>query len=119
MAAATILGLPLAADDPPMTQLRVEVKNIHDKPVERASVIVRFVKGRSVKKFGKKIRRSWEMKTNQDGVAKIPPLPQGTVTVQVIAKGYQTYGERFEVDEEEKTIVVKLNPPQSQYSAHQ
>lgn len=119
LAAATILGLPLAADDPPMTRLRVEVRNIHDKPVERASVIVRFVEGRSIKKFGKKIRTQWEMRTNQDGVAKIPPIPQGKVLVQVIAKNYQTFGERFEVEEEEKTIVIKLNPPQTQYSAHQ
>lgn len=119
LAAATILGLPLAADDPPMTRLRVEVRNIHDKPVERASVIVRFVEGRSIKKFGKKIRTQWEMRTNQDGVAKIPPIPQGKVLVQVIAKNYQTFGERFEVEEEEKTIVIKLNPPQTQYSSHQ
>jgi hypothetical protein len=39
--------------------------------------------------------------------------------VQVIAKGYQTFGNTFEVEEEEKTIEVKLNPPQPQYSAHQ
>jgi hypothetical protein len=119
LAAATILGMPLAADDPPMTRLRVEVRNIHDKPVERASVIVRFIEGRSIKKFGKKIRTQWEMRTNQDGVAKIPPIPQGKVLVQVIAKNYQTFGERFEVEEEEKTIVIKLNPPQTQYSAHE
>ena len=119
LAAATILGLPLAADDPPMTRLRVEVRNIHDKPVERASVIVRFVEGRSIKKLGKKIRTQWEMRTNQDGVAKIPPIPQGKVLIQVIAKNYQTFGERFEVEEEEKTIVIKLNPPQTQYSAHE
>jgi hypothetical protein len=37
----------------------------------------------------------------------------------VIAKGFQTFGEIFEVDEEEKTIEVKLNPPQAQYSSHQ
>jgi len=37
----------------------------------------------------------------------------------VIAKGYQTFGQTFEVMEEEKTIEVQLNPPQPQYSAHQ
>ena len=119
LAAATVLGLPLSADDPSMTKLQVEVKNIYDKPVERASVIVRFVKGRSVRKFGKKIRTNWETRTNQDGIAKIPSIPQGTVTVQVIATGYQTFGGTFQIDEEEKTIVVKLNPPQPQFSAHQ
>ncbi len=106
------------ADDPPMTTLRIEVKSIHDKPVERASVIVRFVKGRSIKKLGRKIRKNWELRTNQEGVAKIPPIPQGTVLVQVIAKGYQTFGQEFEVEEEEKTIEITLNPPQPQYSSH-
>lgn len=112
-----MLTLPLAAD-PPMTKLRIEVKNIYDKPVERASVIVRFIEGRSWKKFGKKIRRHWEMRTNQEGVATIPPIPQGKILVQVIAKNYQTFGGKFEVEEEEKTIVVKLNPPQPQHSVH-
>jgi uncharacterized GH25 family protein len=101
------------------TKLRIEVKNIDDKPVDRASVLVRFVEGRSVAKLGKKIKTSWELKTNQEGVATIPPIPQGQILVQVIAKGYQTYGEKIEINEEEKTVEVKLKPPQSQYSAHQ
>ncbi|MCL5745098.1 MAG: carboxypeptidase-like regulatory domain-containing protein [Acidobacteria bacterium] len=108
----------LWADDP-MTKLKIAVTTQGGKPIDRASVIVRFVEGRSVAKFGKKIRTSWEMKTNQDGMAKIPEIPQGKILVQVIAKGYQTYGQTFDVDQQEKTIAVKLNPPQSQYSAHQ
>ena len=110
---------PLAAEeDDGTTRLRIEVKNLHDKPVERASVIVKFVEGRSVVKFGKKIRTRWELRSNNEGVAKIPPIPQGKILVQVIAKGYQTFGETYDVDETEKTIEVKLNPPQPQYSAH-
>lgn len=112
-----LLGLPLAAD-PPMTRLRIEVKTLADKPVDRASVVVRFVEGRSIAKFGKKIRTNWELRTNQDGVAKIPPIPQGKILIQVIAKSYQTFGQTYDVNEEEKTIEVKLNPPQPQYSAH-
>jgi hypothetical protein len=101
------------------TKLRIEVRTIEDKPVDRASVLVKFVEGRSVVKLGKKIRTSWELKTNQEGVATIPPIPQGQILVQVYAKGYQTFGQKFDVNEEEKTLEVKLNPPQSQYSAHQ
>jgi len=101
------------------TKLRIEVRNLEDKPVDRASVLVRFVEGRSVVKLGKKIRTSWELKTNQEGVATIPPIPQGQILVQIIAKNYQTFGQKFDVNEEEKTIEIKLKPPQSQYSAHQ
>ncbi len=107
----------LAAAD--MTTLTIEVKSLSDRPVERASVIVKFVKGRAKMKLGKKILKTWETRTNQDGVAKIPPIPQGTIQVQVIAKGYQTFGQVFDVDDEAKTIEVKLNPPQQQYSSHQ
>jgi hypothetical protein len=105
--------------DPNMATLRIEVKTLGGKPVERASVVVRFVEGRSIVKFGKKIRTNWETRTNTEGVAKIPPLPQGKILIQVIAKGYQTFGQEFEITEEEKTIEVKLNPPQPQYSVHQ
>ncbi len=102
-----------------MTTLTIEVKNNDGKPIDRASVIVRFVKGHSAVKFGKSIKTSWEMKTSQEGRVTIPPIPQGTILVQVIAKNYQTFGDNFDVDEAEKTLSIKLNPPQSQYSAHE
>jgi len=117
LAATLALAFPLPAEQE-MTKLQVEVKNVDGKPVDRASVIVRFVEGRSKVKLGKKITTRWELRTNQQGMAKIPPIPQGKILVQVIAKGYQTYGKTHEIEEEEKTIEIKLNPPQSQYSAH-
>ena len=87
------LALPLLAGD--MTKVRVKVMNLDGKPVDRASVVVKFVKGRSAVKLGKKVMTHWEMRTNQDGIAKIPELPQGQLLVQVIAKGYQTFGGTF------------------------
>lgn len=102
-----------------MTTLTVEVKTPSGNPVDRASVIVKFVHGRAKMKLGKKILKTWETRTNQEGLAKIPPIPQGSIQVQVIAKGYQTFGQVFEIDEEQKTVEVKLNPPQDQYSSHQ
>lgn len=102
----------------PMTTLRIEVSNDIGKPVDRAGVIVRFVKGRSVAKLGKKIVRSWELRTNSEGWVKIPPLPQGEILVQVIAKNYQTFGGTFDVSEEERTIQIKLQQPQKQFSNH-
>lgn len=120
-ALALCLGLmaTVSAAPPPMTTLRVEVKTHTDRPIERASVIVTFIEDRTHMKIGKKIPVTFELKTNMEGMAKIPPLPQGKIKVQVIAKGYQTFGELFDVNEPEKTIEVKLNPPQQPYSAHQ
>lgn len=116
--ALVALALPLAADDNE-TNLRIEVKTLSDRPIDRASVIVKFVRGRNYAALGKKMRTTWELKTNQEGIAKLPAMPQGEIRVQVIAKGYQTYGQTFEINEAEKTIEVKLNPPQPQVSAHQ
>jgi uncharacterized GH25 family protein len=108
--------LPLAAAD--QTNLKVVVTNQAGKPVDNASVIIKFVQGRSKVKFGAKDRREWDMKTNQEGMVKIPAIPQGKILIQVIAKFYQTFGETFDVEQDEKTVEIKLNPPQAQYTAH-
>ncbi len=111
-----VAGSARAAD---MTRLNIVIKTQSGKPIDRASVVVRFIEGRSIVKLGKSIRTTFEMRTNQDGEVKVPEIPQGKIRIQVIAKGYQTYGQIHEVNEPEKTIEIKLNPPQQQYSSHQ
>ena len=119
VAALGLIALaPVGFAATPMTKLKVSVVTLGGKPVDRASVVVQFVEGRSIVKLGKKIQTHWEMRSNQDGIAKIPSIPQGKIRIQIIAKGYQTFGGVFDVAEEEKTIEIKLNPPQPQYSAH-
>ena len=116
-----LLTLPLLsalrADDL-TTRLRIEVKTKAGHPIDRASIVVKFIEGRSKVKLGKKIVKTWELRTNQEGWAKIPPIPQGKLLIQVIAKGYQTYGQTFDVNEEERTIEVTRNEPQAQHSVH-
>lgn len=90
------------------------VSAINAKPIDRASVIVTFKSGVGVNL--KKIQTRWETKTNQDGTAELPLMPQGKITVQVIAPNYQTFGDAFETNQEQQTIEIKLNPPQAQYS---
>ena len=102
----------------PMTKLNMVVTTESGRPIDQASVIVRFVRGHAVFKL-KKLRTTYELRTNQDGEAKVPEIPQGEIRIQVIAKGYQTFGQIFDVTEEEKTIEIKLNLPQQQYSSHQ
>jgi len=102
----------------PMTTLQIQVLTPGGRPVDRASVIVTFVKGRAKMKLYKKETTHWELKTNQQGMAKIPPIPQGTIRIQVIATNYQTFGDSFDIEEPEKTVTVQLKDPQSQYSAH-
>ncbi|MDZ7639753.1 MAG: hypothetical protein U5J83_16125 [Bryobacterales bacterium] len=115
---AAALALPALADDPDMTNITVEVMTQKEKPVPRASVVVRFVEGRSIVKLGKKIMTSYQLRTSNEGKVVVPPIPQGKILIQVIAKGFQTYGEYHEIYEETRTVPIKLKPPQSQYSAH-
>ena len=110
-----VTALTLTAGD--TTSLTIHVTNQAGKPVGNASVVVRFVAGRSIKLT--KIRKEWELRTSEEGMAKMPPLPQGKILVQVIAKNYQTFGGTFDVEVDEKVVDVVLNPPQKQYSVHE
>jgi 5-hydroxyisourate hydrolase-like protein (transthyretin family) len=105
--------MTLTASDP--VKLTVHVASATSgKPIDRASVIVRFKSGIGVNL--KKIQTSWETKTNQDGNVTLPEMPQGKIMVQVIANYYQTFGGDFTTDQPVQTIEIKLNPPQAQYS---
>jgi Carboxypeptidase regulatory-like domain len=114
---AGLLAVPAFAKE--LSTVQIKVTNLSGKPVDRASVVVKFVKGRSAIKMGKKQLTHWETRTNDNGLVKLPQMPQGEILVQVIAKGYQTFGQKYDVDEDDKTIEIKLNPPQPQYSAHE
>ncbi|HWE50348.1 MAG TPA: hypothetical protein VG273_11185 [Bryobacteraceae bacterium] len=99
----------------PGTKLTVQVNSsLSGKGIDRASVIVHFTEGRNINL--KKIRTTWETKTNQQGNVSIPEIPQGKITIQIIAENYQTYGNVYELKDPEQTIEIKLNPPQAQYS---
>ncbi|MGA2182766.1 MAG: carboxypeptidase-like regulatory domain-containing protein [Bryobacteraceae bacterium] len=113
-----LCALPLVAA-PPMTTITVKVTSLTGKPVDRASVIVKFISGHAKLKLGKSILTQYQLQTTQEGEAKIPPIPQGKIQIQVIAKNYQTFGDVFDITETEKTVEIKMNPPQSQYSVHE
>jgi hypothetical protein len=113
-----VAATTLLVADPQKSTVKVEVKNQFDKPVENASVILDFLGSHQITKLGKRKATHWEVHTNQQGIATFPPVPYGTIQVQVITKKYQTFGEKLEVDSDEKKVEVKLNSPQGQYSAH-
>jgi hypothetical protein len=113
-----VAATTLLVADPQKSTVKVEVKNQFDKPVENASVILDFLGSHQITKLGKRKATHWEVHTNQQGIATFPPVPYGTIQVQVITKKYQTFGEKLEVDSDEKKVEVKLNAPQGQYSAH-
>lgn len=115
--ALAVVGSMLLASTPETT-ITVEIKNQFDKPVENAAVILDFLGSHQITKMGKRKPIHWEVRTNLEGIAHFPPVPQGTVQLQVVTKQYQTYGQKLDVDTEEKKVDIKLNPPQKQYSVH-
>ncbi|HEY9141462.1 MAG TPA: carboxypeptidase-like regulatory domain-containing protein [Bryobacteraceae bacterium] len=114
------LALSIAWASGPMTELQIAVKTEGGHPIDRAEVIVRWRANAKhpAARYGKAVNTTFEMRTNQDGIARVPPIPQGDILIQVNAKGYQTFGKVFVVEEDQKSIDVVLNPPQQQYSAH-
>ena len=96
-----------------MTKLKVIVTAGEDKPVANASVYVRFNTPGGFLHHEK--QQEMNFKTNQDGSVKIPEVPQGKILIQVIAKGWHTYGKWYDIEKDEETIVVKLTPPPHWY----
>jgi hypothetical protein len=117
---AVLLASVFAASAADLTKLKIVVKTEHGRPIDRAEVIVRWRANEKHPRasFGRAVRTTFEVRSNQEGEASFPTVPQGNILVQVNAKGYQTFGKVFQVDEDERTIEVNLNPPQQQYSAH-
>lgn len=82
------------------------------KPVDNASVYVRYVEERKLAK-DKKIEMN--LKTNLSGVVHVPEIPQGKFVIQVIADGWKTYGEYYDVNQPEQTINITLARPPKWY----
>lgn len=99
---------------PPTSKITVTVtKATNGKPVENAAVIFHPI--RNGKDEG-----GLELKTDENGKAKLDVIPIGdTLRLQVIAPGYQTFGNDYPVKADTKEISVKLRHPAQQYSIYQ
>ena len=98
---------------PGFARLRIEVTaGEKNKPVESASVYVRYVEERALRK-DKKIEMN--VKTNKEGVVKVPDVPKGKVLIQVIAEGWKTFGRWYDISGDEEVIQIKLEKPPRWY----
>jgi hypothetical protein len=82
------------------------------KPIDSASVYIRYVEER---KLGKDKKIEMNLKTNQSGVCHVPIIPPGKFVIQVIAEGWKTYGEYYDVSDTEQTIKISLVRPPKWY----
>jgi hypothetical protein len=95
---------------PPTARIEVTVlRDFNGKPIENAAVIFHGVHDKS----------NMELKTNEEGKSVIDVLPiGGPVRLQIIAKGFQTFGDDYEVDKPELSIVIRMKRPGEQYSIY-
>jgi hypothetical protein len=82
------------------------------KPVDSASVYIRYVEEH---KHGKDKKIEMNLKTNQSGVCHVPVIPPGKFVIQVIAEGWKTYGEYYDINQTEQTINITLVRPPKWY----
>ena len=92
----------------------VVLKDDNGKPVRNAGVVMH-----SVDKNDKQERGGLELKTDAEGKASFDGVPYGKLRVQVLARGFQTYGEDYEVNQPTMEITIKLKRPDSQYSIYE
>lgn len=105
--------LPGAEDETSRLTLQV-LREENKKPVANAHVVVKFV----TEKILKDKRTSWEAKTNRNGVLVLNDIPTGPIKIQVIASGYQTYGDDYQLTKTEEELTILLKLPQGQFSAY-
>jgi hypothetical protein len=72
-----------------------------------------------VKKDGTQSRGGLELKTDSEGRTSFDGVPYGKLRVQVLAPGFQTFGEDYEINQREMEITVRLKRPQKQYSIYE
>lgn len=89
------------------------IKDDNGKPVRNAAVILH-----PVNEKGTQERGDLELKTDPDGKSNIDGIPYGTLRVQVLAHGFQTYGDDFDISKPKTEITIKLKRPQGQYSIY-
>ncbi|MGH9698669.1 MAG: carboxypeptidase-like regulatory domain-containing protein [Candidatus Acidiferrales bacterium] len=99
--------------DPGQTRLKIVVTGNTGKPVGNATVYVRFPEASGL--FRHEKLSELDFKTNEDGSVKVPEIPQGKILVQVLAKGWHTFGKWYEIHTSEQTIEIKLELPPRWY----
>jgi hypothetical protein len=98
---------------PDTSHIEVTVlKGFNKKPIDGAHVIFHPIKDGEDE-------GNLEVKTHQDGKVSIDVIPTGSkVTVQVLADGFSTYAEDFQIDEASREIIVMMQRPRAQISTY-
>lgn len=88
------------------------VRESNGKPVRNAEVVLHPVIE------GKQKDEGLELKTHEDGKAESGGIPFGKMRIQVIAPGFRTYGQDYDIDQPNLEITIKLQKPTEQFSIY-
>ena len=92
----------------------VVVREENGKPVRNAAVVLHPVEDN-----GKQSRGGIELKTDPDGKANYDGVPYGKMRIQVLASGFQTFGNDYDIGRPSLDITIKLKRPDKQYSIYE
>ncbi len=109
-----LLGTGFAQDEEGLALLKfVVLKDYNGKPLRNASVVLH-----PVNKKGKQERGGLQVKADGEGKCNYDGVPYGKLRIQVLAPGFQTFGQDYEINQPEQEIVVRMKRPQEQYSIY-
>jgi hypothetical protein len=111
------LALPATAkkkDEPLATLSFLVIRDENGKPVRNAAVVMH-----PVEENGKQSKGGLELKTDPEGRASYDGVPYGKLRIQVLAPGFQTFGDDYDVGQPSMEITIKLKRPAGQYSIYE
>ena len=115
LALAAVATAQRGDDEGPTAVLNFLIlKDDNGKPVRSAIVVMH-----AVSTNGKQGKGGIEIKTDSDGKTSFDGIPYGKLRVQVIANGFQTFGDDYTVDRAKMDFTIKLKRPSNQYSIYQ
>jgi hypothetical protein len=103
----------IKAQEPTATLNFVVLRDYNGKPVRNASVVLHPVNDHDKQEKG-----GLELKTDADGKCSLDGIPYGRLRVQVLATGFQTFGDDYDVNQGTVEITIKMKRPSGQYSIY-
>ena len=90
------------------------IRDYNGKPIRNASVVMH-----PVEKNGKQSRGGLQIKTDAEGKASFDGVPYGKLRIQVLATGFQTFGDDYDIEKPTVDITIKMKRPVGQYSIYE
>ena len=90
------------------------LKEYNGKPLRNAAVVLHPVNSKDKQQSG-----GLELKTDAEGRASYEGIPYGRIRVRILAHGFQTYGQDYDIDQPVLELTVKMKRPAGQYSIYE